>query len=111
MGRYLSADMVMSCFLLLCVGVAIADVSFAVELARVVLWIVNKQAHNGSWREKQSRAGKPDQGRENLIKDPRIWMLMGKMMMKELASANNVDAYDDMKKDSYKKQPAWKETC
>ncbi|KZV16248.1 hypothetical protein F511_42329 [Dorcoceras hygrometricum] len=27
MGRYLSADMVMSCFLLLCVGVAIADLA------------------------------------------------------------------------------------
>ncbi|KZV51328.1 hypothetical protein F511_12023 [Dorcoceras hygrometricum] len=26
MGRYLSADMVTSCFLLLCVGVAIADI-------------------------------------------------------------------------------------
>ncbi|KZV38948.1 hypothetical protein F511_41376 [Dorcoceras hygrometricum] len=39
MGRYLSADMVTSCFLLLCVDIAIADVSFAVELARIVLCI------------------------------------------------------------------------
>ncbi|KZV25861.1 hypothetical protein F511_25848 [Dorcoceras hygrometricum] len=47
--------------------------------------------------EKKSHAGKQDQGRENLIKDPISWMPMGKMMMKELASTNNVEAYDDVK--------------
>ncbi|KZV18728.1 hypothetical protein F511_35446 [Dorcoceras hygrometricum] len=46
---------------------------------------------------KKVGAGTSDQGRENLIKDPRSWMLMGKMMMKESASVNNVDACDDVK--------------
>ncbi|KZV49796.1 hypothetical protein F511_20376 [Dorcoceras hygrometricum] len=58
---------------------------------------VNNQAKQWLLTKRIKRAGKSDQGRENLIKDLRIWMLMGNMMMKELASMNNVDVCDDMK--------------